>query len=114
VANTNTSKTGSDERIFGILSHVLGLFIGFLGPLIMMLVVKDKMAKNHAKTALNWQLSLLIYMIVAGILTIILIGIPIMVVLGILNLIFCILAAVKASKNELWKYPLSIQFFKTE
>ncbi|HDP73978.1 MAG TPA: DUF4870 domain-containing protein, partial [Candidatus Woesearchaeota archaeon] len=112
MANTNTSKTNSDERIFGILSHVLGIFTGFIGPLIIMLVAKDKMARNHAKFALNWQLSVLIYSIVAGILIIVFIGALLLAVIGVLNLIFCILAAVKASNNELWKYPLSIQFFK--
>ncbi|MFU8796701.1 MAG: DUF4870 domain-containing protein [Dehalococcoidia bacterium] len=35
-----------------------------------------------------------------------------LVVLGVLDLIFCIMAAVKASRGELWKYPLSIPFLK--
>jgi len=32
----------------------------------------------------------------------------------ILNMVFCIIAIVKASENTFWKYPLTIPFFKVE
>lgn len=100
------------DTTMGILAHILAIFLGFIGPLIILLIAKDEESKKHAKTALNWQLSLIIYFIVAGILSLILIGILLFVILGILNIIFCILAAVKASEGEVWKYPLSIGFLK--
>ena len=94
------------------LPHLLGIFTGFLGPLIVLLVTEDKSLKNHAKAALNWQFSSLIYYIVSGILMLILIGFVLALVISILNIIFCIIAAVKASDGELWNYTLSIPFFK--
>jgi uncharacterized Tic20 family protein len=66
----------------------------------------------HAKAALNWQLSLMIYLIVSGILVFVIIGILLLAALGIMNVVFCVVAAVKAGEGEVWKYPLSIPFFR--
>ena len=97
-----------------VLTHILGLIAGFIGPLIILLVSKKDYEKNHAKLALNWQFSFLIYAIACVILMLILIGILLIFILFILNLIFSIMAAVKAGENELWKYPLAIPFFKVK
>lgn len=94
------------------LPHLLGLFTGFLGPLIMYLATDDATAKQHSAAALNWQISLLIYMIVSLILMFILIGFVLIVVVFILDVIFCIIAAVKAGNNEVWNYPMAIPFIK--
>lgn len=105
-------KSGDSDNTLGILSHLLGLFTGFLGPLIIFLVAEDKAGKNHSRYALNWQFSFLIYSIAGAILSMIVIGFFVLGVAWILNIIFCIVATVKASKGELWGYPLSIPFFK--
>ena len=101
------------DNTLPILTHILGLFTGFLGPLIILLASKDKNTKSHAKVVLNWQFSLLIYFAVSSILMLILIGFLGFIALGIMNTIFSIIGAVKASEKEIWKYPLSISFFKT-
>ena len=103
----------ANDNTLPILAHVLGLVVGFLGPLIILLVSDtDENAKKHSKLALNWQISLIIYFIVSGILALVFIGFILMIALAILNLIFCIKAAIKASNGELYKYPLTIQFLK--
>ena len=104
----------SDTKTMSVLAHVLGLFVGFLGPLIIYLVSEDNTTKNHARYALNWQISAAIYFLVSFVLIFVIIGFFTMVAVGIVNLIFCIMAAVKASHGELWKYPLSIQFLKVK
>jgi len=96
----------------GILAHLLGLFTGFLGPLIMFFVVSNKRDKDHVKNALNWQFSLAIYWIATFILMMVLIGFLLIPILFILNIVFSIIATVKAGEGKLWKYPLSIRFFK--
>jgi len=95
-----------------VATHVLGLFTGWLAPLIILLVTGEEHVKNHARMALNWQLSLLIYAIVSGILTFIIVGWFLLVAVFVLDVIFCIMAAVKAGRGELWQYPLSIPFLK--
>lgn len=104
----------SDQTTLSVLTHILGLFTYFIGALVIFLVSKDKKVKEHAKNALNWQISLTIYMIISAILIILIIGILLIVALGILNIVFCIIAAVKASEGKLWRYPLSINFFKAD
>jgi len=100
------------ERTLGILSHVLGLFTSFIGPLIIYLASEDKFSKDQAKEALNWQFSLIIYSIISAILMIILIGFLLIIALGIMNLVFSIIAAIKASEGKTYQYPLTIRFFK--
>ena len=102
----------NDTKTLAVLTHVLGIITGFIGPLVMLLACQDKEVKKHAKVTLNWQFSYLIYIIISIILVFVIIGIPLLILLGILNIIFGILAAVKASEDKIYKYPLSIKFFK--
>ena len=123
MANKKTTKTKKkQDNNIPTLVHILGLFTGFLGPLIILLVSKEKIDKNHAKYVLNWQFSFMIYMTLVLVITIplifVLVGLillPIlMMILIILNYVFGIMAAVKANKGKLWKYPMSIPFLKVK
>lgn len=100
------------DKTLAILAHVLGIFTGFIGALVVLIASKNKIVKQHAKLALNWQISYTIYTIIGVILIFLLIGLLIIPALAIMNLIFCILGAVNASEGKLWKYPLAIKFFK--
>ena len=102
------------DNTLPVLTHIIGYFTSFIGPLIILLVAEETHAKNHARTALNWQLSLILYTIISIILILVLIGILGILVLLILDIIFCIMAAVKASEGKLWRYPLSIPFTQIE
>ena len=97
-------------------SALLGLFFHFfghlLGPLIVWLIKRDASAEIDAngKESLNFQISMLIYDIVAGILCIVLIGIPILIALWVLNTVFVIIASFKTSNGEFYRYPFTIRF----
>ena len=101
-----------DTKTLTLLVHLSALFTWILGPLIFLMVSKDEHVKKHARLALNWQISWSIYMAGSGVLMMLLIGFLLMPVLGLLNLVFCIIAAVKANGGTEWKYPLAIAFFK--
>jgi uncharacterized Tic20 family protein len=116
-----TSISTSNTRTWCVLCHasaLLGLFFHFLGhifgPLIVWLVKRGEAAEidAHGKESLNFQISMLIYDAVALILCFVLIGIPILLLLWVLNTIFVIVAAIKASDGELYRYPLTIRFIK--
>ena len=113
------SVTAPNTRTWIVLCHasaLLGLFFHFLGhifgPLIVWLLKRGENAEidAHGKESLNFQLSMLIYDAIAVILCFILIGIPILILLWILNTVFVIVASIKASEGQLYRYPLTIRF----
>ncbi|MEM7273791.1 MAG: DUF4870 domain-containing protein [Actinomycetota bacterium] len=104
----------SDDRSMATILHVLGLFTGFVGPLILWLVKKDEspFVDAHGKTALNFQFSMLIYWAVTFIAIFLLIGLLLIPVLMVIGFVLPIIAALAANKGEMYSYPLSIPFFK--
>ncbi|MFT4309684.1 MAG: DUF4870 domain-containing protein [Candidatus Woesearchaeota archaeon] len=102
----------AQDNSLKVLTHVLGYISSWLGPLILLLAIDDEEVKKHARKALNWQISLIIYGIICFILFLVFIGIFMLVALVIMDLVFCIIAAVKAGNDELWDYPLAIPFLK--
>ena len=103
-----------DATNMALLCHILAIFTGFLGPLIIWLIKKDEapFVDRHGKEALNFQLTVLIAWVASGLLTFACIGFFLLPVVGIVDLIFCILAAIKASRGEEYRYPVSIRFVK--
>lgn len=89
-------------------------FGGIIGPLICWLSKKDESSwvNVNGKASLNFQISILLYMILAAPLCIIIIGIPIVAFLAVLEIVCIIIASVKASKGERYKYPLTIPFIQ--
>lgn len=114
------SYTSSDERNFSMLCHLsalLGLVIPFghiIGPLVFWLLKKDEYPEvdRQGKDALNFQLSLTIYAIVAGILVIILVGFVLLGAIFLFGLIMTIIASVKSSNGERFEYPLSLKLIR--
>jgi len=104
----------SDEKLWAVLVNLGGLLFSFLPVLIVYLCLNDRgpFVRAHAATALNFQLTLLIVYVVGGILTFVLIGIPILVIAGILAIVFPIIAAVKAGQGQWFTYPLTIPFVR--
>ncbi|QAY59259.1 DUF4870 domain-containing protein [Microbacterium protaetiae] len=104
----------ADEKLWATLIHIGGIFFEFLPALIGYLVLKDRgpFINAHTKAALNFQLTLIIAFIVGIILTFIIIGVFIIIAAAILNVVFSIIAAVKANKGEFYTYPLTIPFIK--
>ena len=126
-SNQASNETGSVQEYWGMplntycmlihLSQLTSIIVpglGFILPIVMWAVNKDKHQDidMHGKVTVNWLISLFIYSLICGVLTLIIIGMFGLVILAILNFIFAIVAAIKANKGELWVYPLSITFLK--
>ena len=97
---------------FKAFTHLSGLIFGFLGPLVILLTAEEGEVKIHARHALNWQLSLLLYIFLSFILMFVVIGIFTLFLFIALDFIFGLMAAAKAKDGVEWKYPLSIPFLK--
>jgi uncharacterized protein len=101
-----------DEKNLGLIMHVLSL-IGFslIGPFIVWLVKKDESAFINAqgRELLNFQLSILIYALVCVPLCFVLIGIPLLILVGLASLVLTIIGLVKATEGKIYRFPLTIR-----
>ena len=102
------------------LSALVALIIGFIfvGPLIIYLVKKDDhpFIADQAREALNFNLSVFIYLVAGFVATFVLflvvIGIlliPVLIGIFIAWFVLTIVAAVRASSGQAYRYPLTIR-----
>ena len=101
---------------FLYLSLLAGLVVpgaGFVLPIVLWQIKKNELPgiDAHGKVVANWIISALIYGVISGMLVFVLVGFPLLGILGLLTLIFPIIGAIKANEGELWVYPLSIRVF---
>src|ERR1700745_3797037 len=111
----------SNVRTWNILCHasaLLGVFFHFpghlLGPLIVWLAKRDDSPEidAHGKESLNFQISMLIYNVIAAVFCLVLIGFAFLAVLWVLNAVFVIIAAIQASDGKFYRYPITIRFIE--
>ena len=117
----NTTSISSNVRTWCVLSHASAL-LGFvipwvfhiLGPLIVWLAKRADSPEidEHSKESLNFQISMLIYNVVAAVLCLVLIGFALLLILHILNLVLVIVASIQASEGKLYRYPITIRLIK--
>jgi uncharacterized Tic20 family protein len=107
------------ERNWAIAAHLSSFLaayvaLGVLGPLVVMLIAGPRSAfvRRHAVEALNFNISVLIYLAVSALLMFVLIGFPMVVAIGVLYLVAVIRGAIAASRGEEYRYPLTIRFVR--
>ncbi len=111
--------TSSDLRTWCVLAHasaLLGFFFPWAGhilaPLILWLIKRGDSPEidAHGKESINFQLSMLIYSLISGILCLVLVGFVLLAILHILNVVFVIIASIRASEGKFYRYPFTIRF----
>ena len=116
-----TSTSSSNVRTWTVLCHataLAGFFVPWaghiLGPLIVWLAKRGDSPEidGHGKESLNFQISMLIYSLIAGVLCLVLVGFVLLVILHVLNLVLVIIASIQASEGKLYRYPISIRLIK--
>lgn len=126
--STLLDKTGAplveydkDARTLGMVCHLSALvgllgmpLLNMIGPLAVWLWRKDLYAfvDDQGKEALNFQISVTLYSIVAGILTLILIGWVLLGLIWVANLILILIAASSANRGEAYRYPFNLRLIK--
>ena len=106
------AREGSD-KIWSMLSHLSALLgVGFVLPLVVYLAMRreSEYVAANAREALNFHISVLIYSLCCIPLVFILIGIPLLIVLGLGSLVLAIIATIKASNGQCYRYPLTLRF----
>jgi len=102
----------ADEKLWATLIHVGGILFSFIPALVGYLVLKDRgpFIRSHTATALNLQITLAIAYVVGIILSIVGIGVLIFFAVWVLNIVFSIIAAVRANQGAFYTYPIAIRF----
>ena len=118
VSQPPTVAYSSSERLWSVLCHLSYFFglalLAFLFPMVVYLVMRtdSPFVTHHAREALNFHLSLLVYAVVCIPLCFLIVGIPLLIAIGIGGIVCSIVAAVKASEGIYYQYPLAIRFFR--
>ncbi|MFM5951989.1 MAG: DUF4870 domain-containing protein [Micrococcales bacterium] len=103
--------TPENEKLVAILVNVVGIFFEFFGPLVGYLVFKDKgpFVSHHVKESLNFGITMALATVV---LCVSIVGLLLVWAIPVVFTVVRIVAAIKASQGEFWKYPLTIRFIK--
>ena len=104
----------ADARLWAMLGQLSGILLGFIGPLIVMLVFgpRNAFVKKESTEALNFQIKVLIGYLISFVLSLVFIGFILFAVIFIASLIFIIIAAVKNNQGIEYRYPINIRFVK--
>ena len=116
------SAATQEDRTLAMLTHLSGIILGFIVPLVIWLTNKDKSDKgwlnDQAKEALNFNITLLIVGVILFLITLVTFGIGVIVTapLGLLVfiawLVLTIIAAVKANDGIAYRYPFALRLVK--
>jgi len=110
-----------ETNTWALIMHLslLGGFLlpgaGLIAPIVIYLLKKDALPGlvAHGNVVFNWLVSFVVYAVIGALLSIVLIGVPILIALVLVSFIFPIIGAIKASDGIVWCYPLSIPVFKS-
>ena len=113
-------KELSDEKLWCSFIHLSQLcsfifpLLGYVIPIVLWQLKKDKseLIDLNGRIVTNWILSKIIYYCISGFLCVFIVGIPLILGLAVLAIVFPIVGAVKINSGESWRYPLSITFIK--
>jgi uncharacterized Tic20 family protein len=110
-----------NERTWGMLAHlsalsgvVLWLLGCILGPLAVWIARRDQSAfvAEHAREALNFNITIVLAALVCMLLMLVFVGFILGTALFVVWLVFTLIAAIKASEGEHYRYPFSLRLVK--
>lgn len=117
-AGGRPSGLSAESRNWAMAGHLsafvvfIGVPLPFLGPLVVWLMRRDTdpYAAEHAREALNFNLTAMIAFVVAGASMLLLVGFVLLPAIGIVWFVLVIIAGVRAANGEAYRYPLTIRF----
>lgn len=103
-----------DSKTMAMLAHLLGILLGFIGPLIIWLIKKDQspFVDDQGKESLNFQIMLVIGYVIGSVTSMICIGFLIIPAVWVFGIIFSIIGALKAKDGIPYRYPLNLRLVK--
>ena len=119
-AGAGDAATEQETRQWAMFLH-LSQLAGFVLPLAgLVLPIVIWQAKKtslpgidvHGKVVVNWIISEIVYLVACFLLAFVVIGIPLLIALVIVSVVFPIIGGIKAGKGEVWRYPLSLSILQ--
>ncbi len=110
--NSEVVGAYAGDKTLAILVHLSGIFFGWVVPLVLYLIKKgdsDRFSADNAREALNYQITVMLLYFGCFILSFVIIGIFLMWIVMLVNLVLCIVAAVKASNGVSYRYPMTLR-----
>lgn len=114
------SMPDHQARQWAMLCHIsafAGLLIPFGnigGPLLFWLLKRNDhpLVDDNGREAVNFQISITIYLAVSVVLVFVLIGFLLLIALGIFWIVMVIIASIRANDGHSYRYPLTIRFIR--
>jgi uncharacterized Tic20 family protein len=109
--NSSNLEPSNDDKNIATITHLGGTVFTFVPALIVWILKKDDSAyiSDQSREALNFQITMVLAYMLAGLLSWILIGLIFFPIIWVLNIVFCIIAAISTSKGESYRYPFSLR-----
>lgn len=106
--------TQSDARMWALLAHVGGILLSFIAPLVVFLMYKDRdeFVRDQSVEALNFQITVVIAVVISSLLMIVLIGFLLLAAVGIAALVLPIMGGIAANRGERYRYPVALRLIK--
>ncbi|MEX3746667.1 MULTISPECIES: DUF4870 domain-containing protein [Lysinibacillus] len=89
-----------------VIIHASSFFAPWVVPIIFFLISSDEEIKTISIQALLFQIIMWALIAISGILSFLLIGIPFLIIFGIMLFVVPIIGIVKALSDEPWRYPI--------
>ncbi|WP_299035432.1 DUF4870 domain-containing protein [uncultured Pseudokineococcus sp.] len=106
----------ADQRLWSTLTHLAGIFLYVVAPLVAYLVLRDRglFVQDQTREALNFQITSVILWAVVGFLSLISFGLLsfLLLLVPLYVAVFSIVAAVKANNGERYRYPLTLRLVR--
>ena len=123
-ANVEQPEISKDARMWAMFCHLAGLawllwwivplIGGVIGPLVVWQLKRkeDAFIDEQGKEALNFQISMLLYCIVAGVLCFACVGFVLLPIVAVVDTLFAVIASIKVGNGQHYRYPLTIRLIK--
>ncbi len=117
IPQSTPSQEARQWAMFCHFAAFLGLAFPFgnlIGPLIVWQIKKDldPFVDDQGKEALNFQISVTLAVALCFLLMVVLIGFPLMMLVGIAALVLTIIAGIKANEGQVYRYPFALRLIK--
>ena len=117
-------EVSDEDKQMAMFVYLLGIFTGFIGPLILWLIKRDqsKFIDYHGKEMVNFSITLAIVGVciaaIGGPVVVLTFGlaalivVPLLMAVNIYAIVMIVIGAIKANRGEWYEFPISLRLIK--